>query len=174
MFRDIGAQKVAAVGGLASLIKSIASFSINNPHTGMMDGYGNGTAIPTAALTIEDTEMLQRMSDRGQRITITLKMDAYMSPNIAVGHNVVAEITGSVWPDEVVLVSGHLDSWDVGQGAMDDGGGAAISWSVLSVLRYLNLRPKRTIRLVMWSCEEFGGSDTLTQHNTERRSNMCE
>lgn len=73
-YRGIGARKVAAVGGLASLIRSVASFSINSPHTGMIDGYGNGTAIPTAALTIEDAEMLQRMADRGQPIVITLKM----------------------------------------------------------------------------------------------------
>lgn len=73
------------------------------------------------------------------------------------GHNVVAEIVGSTYPEETVLVSGHLDSWDVGQGAMDDGGGMAISWSVLTALARLGLRPKRTIRFVAWSCEELGG-----------------
>ena len=98
-----------------------------------------------------------------------------------ISHNVIAEWRGSEKPEEVVVVSGHLDSWDVGVGAMDDGGeesisdskerncmmcnsknicvtgGAFISWQVLSTLRNLNLRPKRTIRLIMWTCEEFGG-----------------
>lgn len=76
-----------------------------------MDGYGNGPEIPTAALTLEDSDMLQRMSDRGQRITITLQMEAEMVTQNAVGHNVVAEIVGSQYPDEVIIVSGHLDSW---------------------------------------------------------------
>lgn len=84
-----------------------------------MGGYGNGPQIPTAALTLEDTDMLQRMFNRGQRIVINLQMSAFLSPTSRVGHNVVAEIKGSERPDEVVIVSGHLDSWDVGQGAMD-------------------------------------------------------
>jgi carboxypeptidase Q len=140
MYRELGAQAVAAVGGLAALVRTVGSFSINSPHTGMFGGYGNGTQIPTACLTIEDTDvsrtkkaarspctisslttfvlfcsrpplqMLQRMQDRGSPITITLKMEAELSPSPAIGHNVVAEITGSEFPDEVVLVSGHLDS----------------------------------------------------------------
>ncbi len=69
----------------------------------------------------------------------------------------MAEWRGAQTPEEVVLLSGHLDSWDVGVGAMDDGGGVAIAWQALSTLAALGLRPKRTVRLVLWSCEEFGG-----------------
>jgi len=165
-------QAVSAVGGLASLVRSVAAFSINSPHTGVtsQDASPSAPSIPTAALTIEDAAMLARMAARNQTIRINLKMEAKMVQTDAVGHNVVAEIKGSEKPDEVVIVSGHLDSWDVGVGAMDDGGGALISWSVLSVLRRLNLRPKRTIRLVMWSCEEMGGigaGQYFTAHKAE-------
>jgi len=152
-YRVIGAQAVSKVGGLACLIRSVASFSINSPHTGA----SQPAAVPAAALTVEDVAMLARMQARGQHISLTLKMSAVLTTTTAVGHNVVAEITGSELPHEVVLESGHLDSWDVGQGAMDDGGGMAISWMALAALRSLGLRPRRTLRLVLWSCEEFGG-----------------
>jgi carboxypeptidase Q len=127
------------VGAVASLTRSVAPFSINSPHTGGQNYGGGVIQIPAACITIEDAEMFQRMQDRGQKIVVKLYMEAQNYPN------------------ETVIVSGHLDSWDVGTGAMDDGGGAAISWSVLSLIKMLNLKPKRTIRLVMWSCEEFGG-----------------
>jgi len=84
--------------------------------------------------------------------------------------NVVAEIKGSTWPNETVLISGHLDSWDVGVGAMDDGGGAFISWAAISAYHHLNIVPKRTIRMVMWACEEmggYGGDGYYEQHQNE-------
>jgi len=112
--------------------------------------------IPTACITIEDAEMMARMQARGKKIVVNLYMEAENYPPVT-SQNVVAEITGSTYPDQIVLVSGHLDSWDVGQGAMDDGDGAFISWQVLSYMAQLNIKPKRTLRLVMWSCEEFGG-----------------
>jgi len=151
-YRVVGAKNAAAVGGVAALVRSLASASIYSPHTGMI----MGASIPTASLPVEDAEMLQRMWDRGDNIVISLHMEGKTMPD-APGRNIVAEITGSVYPDQTVIVSGHLDSWDVGQGAMDDGCGAAISWQALSYLRQLQIRPKRTIRMVMWSCEEFGG-----------------
>lgn len=133
-------------------MRTVGGFSIYSPHT----GYGGGASIPVASITLEDADMFQRLADRGETLTIQLKMGA-QSNGDRISHNVVAEITGSTYPDETVLVSGHLDSWDVGQGAMDDGGGMAISWSVLTALARLGLRPKRTVRLVAWSCEEIGG-----------------
>jgi len=112
--------------------------------------------IPTACITIEDTNMFDRMYHNGQRITLNLKMGAQMGANV-IQENVIAEIRGSTWPNETVLISGHLDSWDVGVGAMDDGGGAFISWAAVSAFLHLNIIPKRTIRMVMWACEEMGG-----------------
>ncbi|KAL6054335.1 Carboxypeptidase Q [Balamuthia mandrillaris] len=155
-YRSRGATEASKVGALASLIRTVGGFSINSPHTGMQT-YGSGVKpIPTACITIEDAEMLARMQARGQRIVIELYMEARTLPS-TISRNIVAEIRGSTHPEEVVLVSGHIDSWDVGQGAMDDGGGAFISWQVLSLLKQLQMRPKRTVRLVMWTCEEFGG-----------------
>lgn len=154
-YRDYGAYEASKVGGVASLIRSIAPFSINSPHTGWQD-YRSGTKkIPTACITIEDAEMLSRMSARGDKIVIHLNMNATNLPPTS-SRNTVAEIVGSSLPEEVVLVSGHLDSWDVGQGAMDDGGGAFISWQVLSIMQQLNLRAKRTVRAVLWTGEEVG------------------
>lgn len=155
-YRASGASEAAKVGAVASLIRSVTPFSINSPHTGWQ-WYQPGVAqIPTACITVEDAQMMARMARRGQRIVVRLTMGAQMHPDVD-SFNTVAEITGSTHPEQVVLISGHLDSWDVGQGAMDDGGGAIISWEALSLIRDLGLRPKRTLRAVMWSAEEPGG-----------------
>ncbi|XP_044149624.1 carboxypeptidase Q isoform X2 [Bufo gargarizans] len=155
-YRARGASEAAKVGALASLIRSIASFSINSPHTGWQD-YENGVEkIPTACITVEDAELMARLVSRGVKIVVNLYMGAVQHPD-ADSFNTVAEIVGSKYPEQVVIVSGHLDSWDVGQGAMDDGGGAFISWEALSLIKDLGLRPKRTIRLVLWTGEEQGG-----------------
>lgn len=155
-YRVKGAVEAAKVGALASLIRSVASFSIYSPHTGVQEYQDGVPKIPTACITVEDAEMMSRMVSRGSRIIIQLKMGAKNYPD-ANSFNTVAEIVGSKYPDQVVLVSGHLDSWDVGQGAMDDGGGAFISWEALSLIKDLGLRPKRTLRLVLWTAEEQGG-----------------
>lgn len=154
-YRDNAAVEVAKVGGLASLIRSVTPFSIYSPHTGWQYYVKGVEKIPTACITIEDAEMMARMAARGTKIVVNLKMEAQNLPPV-VSRNTVAEIEGSVYPEQVVLVSGHLDSWDVGQGAMDDGGGAFISWQALSVIRQLGLKPKRTMRMVLWTGEEEG------------------
>ncbi|XP_054564751.1 carboxypeptidase Q [Eptesicus fuscus] len=155
-YRVQGAVEAAKVGALASLIRSVASFSIYSPHTGVQEYQDGVPQIPTACITVEDAEMMSRMVSRGNKIVIQLKMGAKNYPD-ADSFNTVAEIIGSKYPEQVVLVSGHLDSWDVGQGAMDDGGGAFISWEALSLIQDLGLRPKRTLRLVLWTAEEQGG-----------------
>ncbi|KAJ1193215.1 hypothetical protein NDU88_002520, partial [Pleurodeles waltl] len=106
------------------------------PHTGWQDYQSGVPKIPTACIAVEDAEMMQRMASRGTKISVRLKMGARTYPD-ADSFNTVAEIVGSKYPEQVVLVSGHLDSWDVGQGAMDDGGGAFISWEALSLLKDL-------------------------------------
>lgn len=155
-YRVRGAVEAAKVGALASLIRSVASFSIYSPHTGIQEYQDGVPQIPTACITVEDAEMMSRLASRGVRIVIQLKMGAKTYCDTE-SFNTVAEITGSKFPEQVVLVSGHLDSWDVGQGAMDDGGGAFISWEALSLIKDLGLRPKRTLRLVLWTAEEQGG-----------------
>jgi acetylornithine deacetylase/succinyl-diaminopimelate desuccinylase-like protein len=101
--------------------------------------------------------MLQRMSQRGQNIVMSLYMEAQ---NLApvVSRNIIAEIPGVKYPEQVVMLGGHIDSWDVGQGAEDDGAGFMLSFQALSLIKQLNLQPLRTIRLIGWVCEEFGGA----------------
>jgi len=155
-YRVNGAAEAAQYGAVATLIRSVTPQSIYSPHTGVQEYKDNVSKIPTASITVEDAEMLDRMQSRGEKIQISLFMGAVTnSPSLS--RNTVAEIEGTDYPDQVVLVSGHIDSWDVGQGAMDDGGGAFVSWQALSILRQMHLAPKRTIRLVMWTDEEAGG-----------------
>ena len=155
-YRAFGAAKAAKYGAVATLIRTIAPFSIYSPHTGMQSYDSSAPKIPTACITIEDTDMFQRMEREGSRLKIHIFMGARNLP-MATSRNTVAEIKGSHYPEQVVVVSGHFDSWDVGQGAMDDGGGAFISWQALSTVRALGLTPKRTLRLVLWTDEEDGG-----------------
>jgi carboxypeptidase Q len=161
MFRMQGAIEAARAGGVASLIRSVAPFSIQTPHTGVMDYDDGVTKIPHAAISLEDADMLQRLQERGETIEIELKMDARMLPDTR-SRNVVAEFVGREHPEEIVLVSGHIDSWDVGQGAMDDGGGCFASWQAVRILQKLNLRPRRTIRIVFWTNEENGMAGVKT------------
>src|SRR5207245_1988713 len=111
--------------------------------------------IPAAALSVEDAMMLHRMADRGERVVVKLVMGARTLPD-SPSRNSVGELLGREKPEEVVVVSGHLDSWDVGQGAMDDGGGVVVSWEAVRLLKRLGLVPRRTIRVVGWTNEENG------------------
>lgn len=172
-YRRSGASEAAKVGGLASLIRSITPLSIYSPHTGWQEYEEGVPRIPTACITVEDAQMMARMAKRGQKIVVHLTMSAQNLPD-ADSFNTVAEITGSKYPEQVVVISGHLDSWDVGQGAMDDGGGVAISWEALSLLKDLGLRPKRTLRAVFWTAEEPGGvgAHHYYQHHKANISNF--
>ncbi|XP_076638894.1 carboxypeptidase Q-like [Colletes latitarsis] len=154
-YRSTGATEASKYGAVAALIRSITPFSLYTPHTGMQSYGPNVTKIPVACITVEDANLLRRLSDMGETIKIKLKMQAKNLPN-KISRNVVAEIIGSTIPEKVVVISGHIDSWDVGQGAMDDGGGAFISWHALRLLKQLNYQPRRTIRMIMWTAEELG------------------
>jgi len=155
-YRVAGAIQAAKAGAVASLIRSVASGSMQSPHTGVMTYDSTTKKIPHAALSVEDAEMLHRMQERGQKVVLTLKMQAHRLPN-ARSRNVVADLVGREKPDEVVVLGGHIDSWDVGEGAMDDGGGAVAAWEAVKLLQRLGLHPRRTVRVVLWTTEEFGG-----------------
>ena len=159
-YRVEGASAAARAGAVASLIRSVASFSIRSPHTGVMHYDSTVAQIPAAALSVEDAEMLHRFQDRGQPVIVRLRMGARTLPD-APSRNVVAEVVGRDRPDEVVVLGGHIDSWDVGQGAMDDGGGAVAAWEAVRLILRLGLRPRRTIRVVLWTNEENGGKGGL-------------
>ena len=161
MFRVNGAKAAAKAGAIASLIRSVGPFSMQTPHTGSMY-YEEGTPkIPHAAITLEDAEMLWRMQERGETPVIKLEMEAETLPD-AVSRNVIAEVPGSEFPEQIIIVSGHIDSWDVGTGAMDDGGGCMAAWEAARLMIKLGIQPKRTIRLVLWTNEENGMNGAKT------------
>jgi carboxypeptidase Q len=154
-YRTDGPSAAARAGAVACLIRSVASGSIRSPHTGALRYDSTVTRIPAAALSVEDAMMLHRLQDRGEQVVVTLTMNARMLPD-APSRNVVAEVVGREKPDEVVVLGGHIDSWDVGQGAMDDGGGAVTAWQAVRLMHRLGLRPRRTVRVVLWTNEENG------------------
>ena len=155
-YRYAGASAAAKHGAVASLIRSIGPWSMNTPHTGVMKYEKNIRKIPHAALTMEDAMMLGRLHDRGEKIILKLEMEAKMAAD-RWSRNVIGQINGTTYPDEIIVVGGHIDSWDVGQGAHDDGGGCIAAWEAVRLIKKLGLKPKRTIRCVMWTNEENGG-----------------
>ncbi len=154
-YRGAGAAAASRAGAVAMLLRSVASFSMNSPHTGGMRRDTTVAAIPAAAITVEDAMLLHRMQSRGVTPTVHLVMNARTLPD-APSRNVVAEIRGRELPDEVVVLGGHIDSWDVGQGAMDDAGGVVAAWEAVRLMKQLGLRPRRTVRVVGWTNEENG------------------
>ena len=154
-YRYKGASEAAKVGAIASLVRSVGPYSMNTPHTGT-SAYEDGVKkIPHAAITLEDAAMMGRMSRLGLKIKVTLYMEARSFGDVP-SQNVMGEIRGSEYPDEVIVLGGHIDSWDVGQGAHDDGGGCVAAWHAVKLIKDLGLKPKRTIRAVMWTNEENG------------------
>ncbi|PYR29084.1 MAG: carboxypeptidase [Acidobacteria bacterium] len=166
-FRSEGASRAARHGAVAMLIRSVGLNGLRLPHTGVLQYSHDAPKIPAAAITTEDADRLERMVGRGGRVVVALKMEAHFDPD-AESANVVGEIRGREKPDEIVVVSGHLDSWDVGAGATDDGGGCVVSWEALRIMKKLNLRPRRTVRLVLWTNEENGGRGGLAYRDRHR------
>ena len=167
-YRMSSADVASAKGAIAVVIRSISPYSINSPHTGTLRYSGNVKKIPVAAITLEDADMIQRIHDRNQ----TVKLSMLMTPKLVdtEGRNAVGEITGSKYPNEVIVIGGHVDSWDVGQGAMDDADGIYVCFEAMRILKKLEIRPKRTIRIVWWNDEEFGGTGNkkyveMIEHN---------
>jgi carboxypeptidase Q len=154
-YRRNGAVAAARLGAVASMIRSVTPNSMRTPHTGSMTYDSLVPRIPHAAITVEDAMLLHRIQDRGQRPVVKIEMSAQTLPNVP-SRNVVAEIVGRDKRDEVVVLGGHIDSWDVGTGAMDDGGGVVAAWEAVRLLRKLGLRPRRTVRVVGWTNEENG------------------
>jgi carboxypeptidase Q len=155
-YRVNGASRAAARGAVASLVRSVGPPAHRTPHTGSMQYAPDAPRIPAAAISAEDADKLQRMQDRGDRVVVRVTLGAQTLPDAESG-NVIAELRGRERPEEIVLVGGHIDSWDLGAGAMDDGGGCVATWEALRLLKKLNLIPRRTIRLVLFTNEENGG-----------------
>ncbi len=153
--RSDGPSKAAQHGAVAALVRAVGPAGLRLPHTGALNYAANAPKIPAAAITTEDADRLQRMSERGDRIVLKLQMEAHVEAD-APSANVVGEIRGREKPDEVVVIGGHIDSWDVGAGASDDGGGIVATWEALRLIKSLGLRPRRTLRVVLWTNEENG------------------
>jgi carboxypeptidase Q len=159
-FRATGPSRAGALGAVAVLVRAVGPPGLRTPHTGALAYTEGQPQIPAAAIATEDAARLQRMVDRGTTVRLRLKMEARFLPE-ADSANVIGEIRGRERPDEVVVIGGHFDSWDVGTGATDDGGGCIAAWEALRLMKKLNLRPRRTVRVVLWTNEENGGRGGL-------------
>jgi len=155
-YRYDGPSEAAKHGAIASLVRSIGPYGMQSPHTGGM-GYKDGIPkIPAAAITMEDAMLMQRLQERGEPIELELYMEGHFEDDQP-SRNIMIEIRGSEYPNEVVVMGGHIDAWDVGTGAMDDASGCYVTWRALEAIRSLGVPPKRTIRVCFWTNEENGG-----------------
>jgi carboxypeptidase Q len=153
-YRWASASAAAKLGASAVLVRSVTAHSLRTPHTGSMGYAADAPKIPAAAVTIEDAQLLARLAADGE-VRVQLELGARMLPD-APSANVIGELRGREKPDEIVLIGAHIDSWDVGQGAHDDGAGCVHVMQALTVLRRLGLQPRRTIRVVLFTNEENG------------------
>ncbi len=151
VYRGGGAKAAAQLGAAASLVRSVGGADYRLPHT----GYSVPAGIPAAALAAEDAELVEHLAAQG-RVRMHLTLTPQSLPD-ATGYNVVADLKGSEHPEQIVVVSGHLDSWDLGRGAIDDGAGIVISMATAELLQRLRIRPRRTLRVIAWMDEENGG-----------------
>ncbi|MEO6446153.1 MAG: M28 family metallopeptidase [Gemmatimonadaceae bacterium] len=166
-YRGNGAVAAAKAGAVASLVRSVTPYSQSTPHTGGMRYDSTVRKIAHAAITPEDADMIARFRARGEKVVVKLSMSSHFLPD-APSRNVIGEIRGSEFPDEVVVMGGHIDSWDVGRGAMDDAGGVVAAWEALRVLKRLGFTPRRTIRVVGWTNEENGGRGGAAYRDTHK------
>ena len=156
IYRSNGPSAAARYGAVAALVRSVGGAAFRLPHAGQTR-YTPGTPpIPAAAVAVEDADLLASLTAQG-----TVRMRLVLTPQLlpdAPSFNVVADLKGSEHPEQLVIVSGHLDSWDLGTGAIDDGAGVAVSMEVAHLVKTLGLRPKRTIRVIAWMSEENGSA----------------
>lgn len=154
--RRIGWQHAERGGAKALLVRSVGSDSHRFPHTGMMSSKeGDWANIPVIALSNPDADQMRRLYNLGEKLEVTLKSGATWKGDVTSG-NVILDLVGSERPEEIVLIGGHLDSWDLGTGAVDDGAGVSITTAAAALIAKLPKRPKRTIRVVMFGAEEVG------------------
>jgi hypothetical protein len=154
VYRGRGASAAARLGAVASLIRSVGGAQFRLPHTGSTRYAADAPKIPAAALAGEDADMIAALAAQG-----TVRMHLLLTPRTlpdAESYNVIADYKGSEHPEQIVIVSGHLDSWDLGTGAIDDAAGVAVAMQAIQLLKQLNLRPRRTIRMIAWMNEENG------------------
>ncbi|MEO8370575.1 MAG: M20/M25/M40 family metallo-hydrolase [Candidatus Solibacter sp.] len=156
VYRSTGAARAAEFGAVAALVRSATPLAMQIPHTGEMAYDEKFPKIPAAAVSPEDAMMMARRVEDGVPVKVQLQMAAQMLPDADSG-NVIGEIPGRERPEEVVVMGGHIDSWDVGQGAQDDGASIIACLQAVALMKKLGLQPRRTIRVAFWVNEENGG-----------------
>ena len=173
-YRITGASRAADAGAVAALLRSVTPKSLATPHTGVM-AYDEGShKVPFGAITPEAAMHFHRLQEAGRSVRVRLILETREFPD-ATSRNVIAEIRGTEYPEQVIVLGGHIDGWDIGEGAHDDGGGSLMSWEALRVLKSLGLKPKRTIRVVLWTNEENGlrGAKTYRElHDLEVKNHV--
>jgi hypothetical protein len=153
--RAVGASEAARLGAVAAVIRSVGGANYRLPHTGAMFYVPDVAKIPAAAAASEDIDTIAALAQQG-KVRMHLLLTPQTLPDVE-SANVVADIKGTEHPEEIVLVGGHLDSWDLGRGAIDDGSGVSSAMQVIATIKQLGLKPKRTIRAIAFMNEENGG-----------------
>lgn len=168
IYRGIGASAASRLGAVASLNRSAGGAEYRLPHTGALRYADDAPKIPAAAVAAEDADLIAHLVTEGK-----VRMHLVLTPETlpdAVSYNVIADLKGSEHPEQIVIVSGHLDSWDLGRGAIDDGAGVVMAMQTAQLLKQLHLRPKRTVRVIAWMNEEnglMGGRTYFNNHKTD-------
>jgi len=155
VYRTGGAGMAAQFGAVAVLVRAVGPIGLRTPHTGSVQYSAGQKPIPAASISVEDANRIVRLTARGRRVRMHLLLEGRTEGDVE-SANVVAEIRGRERPNEIVLIGAHLDSWDVGPGASDDGAGCIATWEAARLMIKLGLRPRRTIRVVLFTNEENG------------------
>ena len=154
IYRGQGPSAAARLGAVAALVRSVGGAEYRLPHTGALRYADDAPKIPAGAVTAEDADLMAHLASEG-RVRMHLVLTPQTLPD-AVSYNVIGDLKGGEHPEQIVIVSGHLDSWDLGRGAIDDGAGVVVAMQAAQLLKQLNLRPKRTLRVIAWMNEENG------------------
>ncbi len=170
VYRGAGPIAGAAVGAVAVLVRSVGGADYRLPHTGLTEYSDKVTKIPAAAVTAEDADLLKNLTAQGP-VKLHLTLTPQTLPD-ADSFNVIADWKGTEHPEQVVVVSGHLDSWDLGTGAIDDGAGVVVSMQAIHLLKELGIHPRRTVRFIAWMSEEEG-SQGAAQYMVDHKADFA-
>jgi len=173
-YREAGPNVAATVGAVAVLVRSVGGAEYRLPHTGATLPSPEGRLLPAGAVTTEDADLLANLSRQGA-VRMRLTLTPQTLPPVE-SYNVIADWKGAEHPEQIVIVSGHLDSWDLGTGALDDGAGVVVAMQVIHLLKQLGIHPKRTVRLIAWMDEEqdVGGAQIYAkEHANDLRNHVA-
>jgi len=170
VYRGAGPIAGAAVGAVSVLVRSVGGADYRLPHTGLTEYSDKVTKIPAAAVTAEDADLLKNLTAQGP-VKLHLTLTPQTLPD-ADSFNVIADWKGTEHPEQVVVVSGHLDSWDLGTGAIDDGAGVVVSMQAIHLLKELGIHPRRTVRFIAWMSEEEG-SQGAAQYMVDHKADFA-